>query len=266
MKHNKTENIKHTKYPIILVHGIILKDIAFFKAFGRIEKILKRQGYKVYTAKTDGFGTIENNAEQLKRHIQKILELEKAEKVNIIAHSKGGLDSVYMIEHLGAKDLVASLTTLCTPHKGSPIASLLLKLPKFIVKFIAFWINLIYRIFGDKHPNSLEVCKQLQLSDEMYDSHIPNGVYCQSYSTVMQKCRDDFIMSIPFIFSKRTESLPTDGLVSVESSKFGEYKGNCADRSLSHSQIVGFAFSKKKKERIFEFYSQLCDDLMQKGL
>ena len=31
------------KYPIILAHGIILKDIKFFKAFGRIEKILKNK-------------------------------------------------------------------------------------------------------------------------------------------------------------------------------------------------------------------------------
>ena len=55
------------KYPIILAHGIILKDIKFFKAFGRIEKILKKQNHMVYTAKTDGYGTIENNALQLKK-------------------------------------------------------------------------------------------------------------------------------------------------------------------------------------------------------
>ena len=47
-----------TKYPIILVHGIVLKDWSFFKAFGRIEKVLKEEGYTVYTSNTDGFGTI----------------------------------------------------------------------------------------------------------------------------------------------------------------------------------------------------------------
>ena len=47
-----------TKYPIILVHGIVVKDFKKFKAFGKIEKILKDEGFIVYTATTDGFGTI----------------------------------------------------------------------------------------------------------------------------------------------------------------------------------------------------------------
>ena len=33
--------IMATKYPIILVHGIVLKDVKFFKAFGRIENVLE---------------------------------------------------------------------------------------------------------------------------------------------------------------------------------------------------------------------------------
>lgn len=151
-----------TRYPIILVHGIVVKDFKKFKCFGKIEKVLKEQGLIVYTAKTDGFGTILSNAEQLKKYIKFVLEKENVDKVNIIAHSKGGLDSKYMITHLDMEDRVASLTTLCTPHKGSPIASKLLKLPKWLLKFISFWINFWYKIFGDEQPNSLEVCKELK--------------------------------------------------------------------------------------------------------
>ncbi len=36
-------DINSTRYPIVLVHGIVLKDIRFFKAFGRIEKELKKK-------------------------------------------------------------------------------------------------------------------------------------------------------------------------------------------------------------------------------
>ena len=137
-----------TKYPIILVHGIALKEFKFLKSFGEIDRILKIQGYTVYKATTDGFGSVENNAMQLKEQILKILEEENVDKVNIIAHSKGGLDSKYMILNLGMEECVASLTTLCTPHKGSPIATNILKLPKFLTKFIAFWINFWYKLFG----------------------------------------------------------------------------------------------------------------------
>lgn len=256
-----------SKYPFILVHGIVLKDIKFFKAFGRIEKILKQAGLTVYTAKTDGFGTVENNAAQLKEEVLRVLAAEGAEKVNIIAHSKGGLDARYMIERLGAENTVASLTTLCTPHKGSQIATKILRLPKFLTKIIAFWVNLVYRIFGDKNPDSLSVCKQLQsITDVGGDTlNFSDKVYCQSYSATMKRSRDDFIMGIPLMFSKRFEKDFSDGLVSVESAKFGEYRGNCLEESVSHSEIVDFMARRKKKEKIYAFYRQLCSDLSQKG-
>ena len=128
-----------TKYPIILAHGLVAKQLKIINAFGRIEKELTDAGYTVYVADTDGFGSIETNAEQLKKFTERVLEECKCDKVNIIAHSKGGLDSKYMITKLGMEDNVASLTTLCTPHKGSIIASKIWDLPMGLKKFIAFF-------------------------------------------------------------------------------------------------------------------------------
>ena len=255
------------KYPIVLVHGIMLKDVKFFKAFGRIKKFLKKSGYTVYTANTDGFGTIEHNAAQLKSEIETIIAAENSEKVNVVAHSRGGLDAKYMIKNLNMEDKVASLTTLCTPHKGSQIATKLLNLPKPAKKFIAFWINTAYKMFGDKKPDSLAVCIQLQKvdNDEIAPSGLSDKVYCQSYSSRLLKGKDDFIMGIPLFFSKKYEKDLTDGLVSVESAKFGEYRGDCVEGSVSHSEIAGFMVKKKKKEKIYAFYLQLADELAQMG-
>lgn len=256
-----------TKYPIILVHGIVLKDWSFFKAFGRIEKVLKEEGYTVYTSNTDGFGTIKNNALQLKKQIYEILEKEHVDKVNLIAHSKGGLDSKYMIKELKMEDYVASLTTLCTPHQGSIVATKLLDMPNFLKKIIAFWINFWYKIFGDKKPDSLRVCMELKKTTKIeIDSIITDSkVYCQSYSSRLDKAKDDFIMSIPLIFSRYYEKDASDGLVSCESSIFGNYLGDCLDESISHSEIVDFMVKKKKKEKIYHFYKELCLNLSKKG-
>ena len=57
-----------------------------FRAFEHIQKKLLEEGYRVYVANTDGVGTVENNAAQLKKQIEEILEKEGAEKINIIAH------------------------------------------------------------------------------------------------------------------------------------------------------------------------------------
>ena len=67
-------------YPIILVHGVLLKDVLHFRSFGRIEKILKKENHAVYSSPHDGLGTIENNATQIKAYILKVLELENAKK------------------------------------------------------------------------------------------------------------------------------------------------------------------------------------------
>lgn len=255
------------KYPVILVHGIVIKDFLFIKAFGKIENKLRKEGYLVFTSKTDGFGTIEHNASILKMQIEKILDEYQVDKVNIIAHSKGGLDSKYMIKHLNMEDKVASLTTLCTPHKGSKIADNILKLPNWIIKFLAFWINLFYRICKDKKPNCIEVAKQLSTINSIEEETIcfSNNVYCQSYSTTLKKSRDDFIMGIPLIFSKKFENDLSDGLVSKESSKFENYRGDCINESISHSEIIDYSLSKKKREKVRKFYIDLCKELETKG-
>ena len=85
-----------TKYPIILVHGVALKEKRYFRAFGKIQSELTKRGYEVYIADTDAFGTVESNSRQLKEYVEKILDATGAEKVNLIGHSKGGLDSKEM--------------------------------------------------------------------------------------------------------------------------------------------------------------------------
>ncbi len=241
-----------------------MKDVRFFKAFGRIERSIRDGGYSVSTAKTDGFGTVESNAAQLKEYINGILAETGKEKVNIIAHSKGGLDGKYMIRNLGMEDKVASLPTLCTPHRGAQLATKLLRLPKFLLAVINFFLNLIYRIFGDRHPNALEVCRQLQVTDiESEALSVSDRVYCQSYSSVLNKA--DFVMDIPLMFAKRFDKGDSDGMVSVESSKFGNYRGNCTDSSLSHTEVVDFMTRKKKKQMVLEFYRKLCGELCEMG-
>ena len=70
------------------------------------------------------------NSGELAERIRQIVEETGCEKVNIIAHSKGGLDSRYAISECGMGKYVASLTTINTPHRGCEFADYLLsKIP-----------------------------------------------------------------------------------------------------------------------------------------
>lgn len=236
-------------------------------AFGRIGDKLEEAGYDVYIADTDGFGRIETNAEQLKAYVLSVMERTGAEKVNIIAHSKGGLDAKHMICTLGMEEHVASLTTLCTPHKGSIIASKIWTLPRPIKRAIAFMIDGFYKIImKDSHPDSLATCEQLMRVDESEETlAFSEKVYCQSYSTSIDRVRDCFIMALPMKFYKHFERLDNDGLVSTESAKFANYRGKCLDIAVSHVQIIDLFSKKTQKEKIYSFYRSLCAELSEMG-
>ena len=260
-----------TRYPIVLVHGLAMKDTFFMKSFGRIDRILRIQGFTVFKSKIDAVGTVESNAAQLRDEINWILRETGIDKVNIIAHSKGGLDAKYMILQCGMADHVASLTTLCTPHQGSPIASFVMRFPRFAVKYAAFWVNTFFRFFGDKHPDSFTACQELKRSEHLEHDAVKgiDGVMCQSFSSTFRpgEKNADFVTRIPLIISRWIEKgRASDGMVPQDSAIFGEYRGDCVDGSISHTEIVDFMVRDKKRDKIFAFYSALCEGLAQAGL
>ncbi len=255
------------KYPIILVHGIAMKQLRVLNAFGKIGHRLEEDGHAVFVAPTDGFGRIESNAAQLKAFVVRVLSETGAEQVNVIAHSKGGLDTKYMITDLGMEEKVASLTTLCTPHKGSVIASKIWDFPRPIKRFAAFWIDAFYKlVMKDEHPDSLAACEQLRTVDESEDTlRFSHDVYCQSYSTSIDKIHHCFVMALPMKLYRHFENTENDGLVSESSARFENYKGRCLDIPVSHVQIIDIFAKKSQKEQIYAFYRKVCDELCEMG-
>ena len=93
----KTKKTAHfLKYPVMLVHGFGFRDGKRINYWGRIPKLLEEKGCAVFYGKQDSSGTIEDNALFLKERIEEILRETDAKKVNLIAHSKGGLEARYL--------------------------------------------------------------------------------------------------------------------------------------------------------------------------
>ena len=255
-----------TNYPIILAHGIFMKP-RLFRVFRYIQHGLSAAGYRVYVADTDGVGNTESNALMLSKQIDEILEKEKAEKINIIAHSKGGLESVHMIEHLDMGKKIASLTTICTPFRGSAVASFVNGLPGFLLSTFVFFTNAFYKILGDKNPDFRTAVKQLDLRDEYDKENVlaSHGIYCQSYSSRMHKATSDPVLSISYLISTHHERDVSDGMVSNKSTRFAKYKGDCIEDSVSHNEIVCYLTRRSKKEKVLRFYISLCEELSQMG-
>lgn len=254
------------KYPVVLVHGLAAKNFPFINAFGSIPRFLARQGLQVSVPNHDGVGTIAGNARQLVSEIEAICKSCGAEKVNLIAHSKGGLDVRYLITHLGMASRVASVTTLSTPHRGSRLCASILKGPKPLIKLSAWVINLFFRIMGDRNPDILSAARELT-GEAMaaFNRCTPNhpDVYYQSYASQVSKA-NAFLVYLPYQISRHCEQDETDGLVSVHSSQWGDYQGQI-DGHPNHVQMVALTPSKKKRRAVGNFYLQIITQLRDKG-
>lgn len=255
------------RYPVVLVHGVAIKEKRPLRAFGKIADKMREAGYNVYIADIDAFGTVANNALQLKNYILRLMEKTGAKKVNLIGYSKGGLDAKMMIEKLDMVEKIASLTTVCTPHRGSIIATFVWGWPEPIKKLLSRMLDFLYKhILKDKHPDSMTVCRELCYIDKPEPFLHTDTFLCQSYSTVLKRGRDCLIMAPSMKYQRRKTGLDNDGMVSVESAKFGEYRGNATLESISHMQIIDFAARPKTREGIFSFYISICKDLEDNGL
>lgn len=118
-------------YPIVLAHGFFgFDDFAgagFLTYFYGVKDALEADGeVLVFTPEVDPFNTSEVRGAQLAARIEAILEMTGHEKVNLIGHSQGGLDA-RVVAH-DRPDLVASVTTVATPHRGSRISDIILGL------------------------------------------------------------------------------------------------------------------------------------------
>lgn len=131
---------------LILAHGFLgFKKLAGLGYFNGVEKFLAENfNARVLSAQVDPDGSIAQRGEQLRRQILvalgKLLPVSKQEHnavgkfdprlpTHILAHSMGGLDSRMILSPAHEQNIavhVVSLTTISTPHRGSPIADFLI--------------------------------------------------------------------------------------------------------------------------------------------
>ncbi|MFT5594449.1 MAG: triacylglycerol lipase [Oceanicoccus sp.] len=114
-----------TKHPIMLVPGIFAFDtIATVDYWYQIPSAIESRGGEVYVAKINAFESSVSRGEELIAQLEEIKASSsgRIQKFNLMGHSQGGMTSRYVMET--RPDLVASVTTMHTPHAGSPVADL----------------------------------------------------------------------------------------------------------------------------------------------
>jgi triacylglycerol lipase len=129
------------RHPVVLVHGLMGFDeigvpgMPALKAryFRGIVEHLERRGVVIHRPRLPAAASVPERAARLAAFLRAL----PPGRVNVIAHSMGGLDARWAISRLGAGDRVASLVTIGTPHRGTPMADLAASAPARLVRAAA---------------------------------------------------------------------------------------------------------------------------------
>ncbi len=272
-RQREARQICKTKYPLLLVHGVFFRDYKYFGYWGRIPGQLKRNGATVHFGNQPSAASIGECANFLDRRIRQITEETGCQKVNVIAHSKGGLDIRYAMAFCGTADYIASVTTVNTPHRGSRFADCMLTRlsPKSQHKICKAYDTALNKL-GEPEADLMRAVRDLttehciELDRRMTQ---PQGVLCRSIGSKMnQPLKGRFPTNFTGMMMDFIDT-DHDGLVGVDSFAWGDdFQMLTTDtpQGISHSDIIDLNRTNLPGFDVREFYVQLVAELKEKGL
>lgn len=269
----KADKICETKYPILLVHGVFFRDFKYLNYWGRIPKELETNGATVFYGNHQSALSVADSGKELYDRIKEIVEQTGCQKVNIIAHSKGGLDCRYAMDKCGAKPLIASLTTINTPHRGCGFADWLLeKVPLSVQQRIADTYNAALKKLGDSAPDFMSAVRDLTAKgcgEIDFGAENTEEVLCQSVGSVLKRATGGkFPLNCTYHLVNYFDG-ENDGLVSEKSFCWGDsYRllKTGGQRGISHGDMIDLNRENIPDFDVREFYVELVSDLKQRGL
>lgn len=269
----KDKKVCETKYPLLMVHGVFFRDFQYLNYWGRIPKALEENGAKIYYGKHLSAASVKKCGEELAKRIENICAEGNFEKINVIAHSKGGLDMRYAITHCGADKHVASLTTINTPHRGCEFADYLLeKIPEKQKNAIAKTYNRTFAKLGDEEPDFIEGVSNLTHNFcKKFNEETPDmeGIYYQSVGSKQNHAISGrFPLNMSYHLVKYFDG-PNDGLVGEKSFRWGSdytFLTTEARRGISHADMIDLNRENIPGFDVREFYIGLVSKLKERGL
>jgi triacylglycerol lipase len=224
--------VARVKAPIVLVHGILGFDrlrllgwpIATY--FNGIREALEAAGNRVFTPTTTPTGSVAERAGELKAFLDTNLP---DGPLHIIAHSMGGLDSRYLISRLDMAGRVQTLTTLGTPHRGTAFAD-------WGTDHLGPAVDPFLELFGIPVSGFSDLRRD-RCAEFNQDTPDADGV---RYFSIAGTFVPDWLSSqwsLPYHIVARDEG-PNDGLVSVDSARYGESFEQWPD--CNHADLVNW--------------------------
>jgi len=243
-------------YPIILAHGMAgFERIGPVNYFFNVAADLRTRGEAVFESQVSPYEASDVRGQALAQFIDDTLRSTGACKVNLIAHSQGGLDGRYVISTLRYGDRVAALATVSTPHRGTVVADVALGVVQ-VSSFTADTLNaILLAVQGltsnqSGNPNiranlwQLTTAQAAAFNRQNLDDSRVRYYSVAGRSSLASGSRDcggavwenpsgldvlDPLLTVPAsvfpFFDPLLQPTPNDGLVAVPSARWGRFLG-----------------------------------------
>lgn len=240
-------------YPIVLAHGFMgFDEIRFgetrFEYFRGVPTRLRDLGAEVHLVRVSPIAGLERRGEELARAIRAL----PAKRVNIVAHSMGGIDARYAISRLGLSDRVLSLTTIGAPHRGTPLANMgAFVLEKLALSRILEWMRLDAKALQDLTTERMVAFN----GDVVDDPKVAYGSFIAVASDRLTEMHP--LLVAPHLYLLR-QAGKNDGLVPAHSQTWGDVLGTI---EADHWAQIGLS----RRFDAPEFYGALLRELRGRG-
>ncbi|GAA5944094.1 esterase/lipase family protein [Sporobolomyces koalae] len=270
------ERYRAPRLPVVFCHGLFgfdhlgpsaIKPLQFSYWVG-VQEALEAMGVEVLIGRVPASASIEERAKVL---CEMIGETFPGQEVNLIGHSMGGLDARFLISRLKPTNFkVRSLTTISTPHRGSSFADYLLEdvVGQSRVPMLLSTLSTLGVPGGGKAFDDLTTTKMARFNEETPDD--PDVRYF-SYGAEFEPTWSN-VFKIPWGVVNEREGA-NDGLVSVDSSKWGEYQATL--HNVNHLDLIGMVgkvryswaewLGKPIKFKPISFFCALAEKLADEG-
>ncbi len=256
--------------PVLLCHGYgAIASLVKPSPLYDVAMLVRSHNVLAYAPNIVPYAKIETRAEAWVKIIEELTQNRPGIKLNIVAHSMAGLDIRYALSRLDVADKVESLTTIATPHHGTSLAELTLKTPDAIKDKMADFLDWMgNQIFPDAKSDSAGSARQLtrEYVQQKFNPEVPDveGIPYYSFSSAVGKGTSEPIKVIAryqnnYIFE---EEGINDGMVSVESSKWGRHikMGN-----ISHLEQMNLRVKDDRKSLYESFWLEVLQHLQKEG-
>ena len=286
-----------TKFPVVFVSGIFSNGGAG-DAVRKLLAGLEADGHRTYLTAPPAISGVENRLPDSRKAVRQALEETGAAKVNLLAYSMGALDARCLASEEEFNGRIASVTTLSGVNYGAPSAAnvhkIISSLPESwqgqIEKFVIGMLQ--HTEWGDDRMAVLDTLKDLspEGAAEVGRRCRPNkDVYYQSFASLatvlgghaknqLEHCEGRLwgdhrrphrmaggLAGSMLAFSPLLEWIPSDGTVSVEAQKFGDFRG-CVP--TDHWGIIGLQKEDVPRRTGFDvakFYRNIVFNLSANG-